>query len=229
MRNPFLVLLLLSVAVVSCKKDVEETVMNDTKSVWIKDLAGDTGASMGDGADGKEKRPFYTFLFNLKNQQQIWIRNAADSVKWLKTTSWDLAFTGPYNSEVYVNKGSYEYNPGYGGPATSAVAMVDQPYDKVNEAPSDETFVASGINKIGWAASDNAAGWYFYSLSTHLMQPIKSRTYILKLPDGKFAKLELQSVYLGNPPSVTDLNWPAPYLSFRYYVQEDGSRNLRTN
>jgi hypothetical protein len=45
---------------------------------------------------------------------------------------------------------------------------------------------------------------------------------------GKYARLELINVYKGNPPVVTDLFWPAPYFTFRYFVQEDGSRNLQT-
>lgn len=212
----------------SCKKEANTATLQDSVSVLVEDLAGDTGASMGDGADGKEKRPFYIFLFRLKDQKQIWIRNAADSAQWLKTLEWDLAFTGPYNSEVYVNNGSYTYNPGFGGTAKSAVVMIDKPYAEVNEAPDDAVFAASKINKIGWAATESSAGWFFYSLNTHIMQAIKNRTYIIQLPSGKFAKLELLNAYQGNPPVVTDMNWPAPYFTFRYYVQEDRSRNLRT-
>lgn len=212
----------------SCKKEEAIPSLYDGKSIVIEDLAGDTGASMNDGADGKEKRPFYIFLFRLKDQRQIWIRNAADSAQWLKTNDWDLAFTGPYNSEVFVNNGNHEYNPGFGGPSSAAVVMVDQPYAQVNEASGDAAFANSNINKIGAAESSGAAGWFTYNTSTHLMQAIKSRAYIIQLPDGKYAKLELLNVYKGNPPVVTDMHWPAPYFTFRYYVQEDGSKNLRT-
>ena len=220
--------LLCAVMALSCKKDDAAPSLEDSKSTVIYDLAGDTGASMGDGAEGKENRPFYIFLFRFKDQKQIWIRNAADSVQWLKTKEWDLAFTGPYNSEVYVNDGTYQYNPGYGGEDRSAVVKVDKPYSQVTEAPVNATFDASDITKIGWAATDNSPGWFFYSLNSHIMQAIKNRTYIIRLPDRKFAKLELVNAYQGNPPAVTDMNWPAPYFTFRYYVQEDGSTNLDT-
>jgi hypothetical protein len=211
----------------SCTKDAQEDPA-DTKSTWVRDLAGDTGASMSDGTDGKEKRPFYIFLLRLKDQKQTWIRTAADSAQYLQTADWDLAFTGPYNSEVYVNNGSYTGNPGYGGPAASAIVKQDKPYAQVTEAPSDEIFSQSSIRKIGQAESENAAGWFTYNMTTHLVKAIKSRTYLIKTPSGKFAKLELINVYKGNPPVVTDLYWPAPYLTFRYFVQEDGSRNLNT-
>ena len=91
----------------SCKKEEIIETLHDGKSTVIEDLAGDTGASMGDGADGKEKRPFYIFLFRLKDQKQIWIRNAADSAQWSKTLEWDLAFTCSYNSEVYKQRQLY--------------------------------------------------------------------------------------------------------------------------
>lgn len=228
-RNKYVCLVIVSFLLLfSCKKEEKVPSLQDGKSTIIEDLAGDTGASMNDGADGKEKRPFYIFLFRLKDQKQIWIRNAADSVQWLKTKGWDLAFTGPYNSEVYINKGSYLYNPGFGGPAESAVLMIDKPYAEVREAPADVSFSASEINKIGWTTSASPHGWFTYNSNTHLMQSIKSRTYVIQLPDKKYAKLELLNAYKGNPPGVTDLNWPAPYFTFRYFVQQDGSRNLAT-
>lgn len=212
----------------SCKKNNDQQADNDSKSVVIKDLTGDTGASMDAGVDGKEQRPFRVFLFNLENQQQIWLRTAADSTQWLKTGDWDLAFTGIYNSEIYVNNGNNAGNPGFGGPARAAVVMVDRPYAQVTEAPGDADFAASTIKNIGWETGGNLSGWFNYNAGTHLVQPIKNRTFILKLPDGKYAKLELQNVYKGNPPVVTDLYWPAPYFTFRYFVQDNGSRDLKT-
>ncbi|MFW0717629.1 HmuY family protein [Pedobacter sp. N23S346] len=214
----------------SCTKDELEPneVLQDGNSTVISDLAGDTQAAMGNATPGKEVRAFYTFLFRFKDQKQIWIRTRADSAQWLKTKDWDLAFTGPYNSEVYVNDKDYQFNPGYGGVAESAVVMLDRNYDAVNQAPTDQLFNASTITKIGWASSASANGWFFYSLNTHIMQAIPGRTYAIRLPDGKYAKLQLINAYKGNPPSVTDLNWPAPYYTFKYYVQQDGTKNLQT-
>lgn len=214
----------------ACTKEEEEGqyALEDGKSTVIYDLAGDTGASMGN-TDGKEPRPFNTFLFRLRDQKQIWIKTKDDSLRWLKSADWDLAFTGPYNSEIYVNNASRNLNPGYGGEAdNTAVVMVEQAYDFVNEAVSDEMFSKSEVNKIGWAGSGESPGWFYYSLTTHIMQAIPNRTYILRLQDGKYAKLQLVNAYKGNPPAVTDLNWPAPYYTFRYYIQEDGSKNLKT-
>lgn len=226
------ILLLLQLCIMaSCSSD-EQTDFNnlqDGKSTVIEDLAGDTGAAMGDGTDGKEERPFHTFLFRFSDKRQLWLHTAADSLQYMKTNNWDIAFTGPYNSEVYLNNANYLYNPGFEGPAiNTAVIMLDQAYENVTQAPSDDEFNDSDITKIGWASSASSAGWFFYSLETHIMQAIPNRTYALRLPDGKYAKLQLINAYKGNPPAVTDLNWPAPYFTFRYFVQEDGSKNLNT-
>lgn len=230
-RRLFLGIPLLLMMLVACSKDEDVTPsLEDGKSTVVYDLAGDTDASIGDGADGKEQRPFYTFLFRFSDKRQIWIRTAADSAQWLQTNDWDIAFTGSYNSELYLNNANYQFNPGYGGPATNtAVMKYDQTYASVTTAPPDEEFDASEITKIGWASSGSTDGWFNYSLSTHLVTPIRNRVYVLRLPDGKYAKLEVLSPYQGNPPTVTDANWPAPYFTFRYYVQQDGSKDLNTN
>jgi len=222
---------LLLLTLVSCGKDKDYTIgLEDGKSTLIKDLAGDTDAAMGEGTEGKEQRPFFIFLFRFKDQKQIWVKTKADSAQLLKTKYWDIAFTVPYNSEIYLNYSQHEYNPGYGGQANNtAVVLLRQAYHSVTIAPSDEEFNKSEVNKIGWAATDGSDGWFRYSLSTHIMQALPNRTYAIRLPDGKYAKLQLINAYKGNPAAVTNLNWPAPYYTFKYYLQQDGSKNLNTN
>lgn len=230
-RFLWLVGLLLLFSLTSCGKDEDwRPFYEDGKSTVIYDLAGDTEASMADGVEGKEQRNFHIFLFRFKDNRQIWIKNATDSAQWLQTKDWDIAFTGPYNSEVYVNNALHPFNPGYGGNAEhTAVVLIQRPYETVTAAPSDEEFDASDVNKIGWASSENSNGWFRYSLQTHIMQALPNRTYVMRLPDGKYAKLQLINAYKGNPEAVTNMNWPAPYYTFRYYVQQDGSRNLDTS
>lgn len=213
----------------SCKKDEH----NDTKtnyedgvSTVVYDLAGDTEASVADGVEGKERRPFRSFYFKLSTRLQSWDSSAAN----VQSNSWDLAFTGVYNALVYVNNGTEAGGPGYGGSGQGLIVAVDSPYSKVTTAPSPETMKANNLKFVGWDGYPQAynTGWYFYSLNTHLAIPIKNRTFVILTADGRYAKLELINVYQGNPPAVTDLYWPAPYFTFRYYVQEDGSRNLQT-
>ncbi|MBW1655673.1 HmuY family protein [Flavobacterium quisquiliarum] len=226
-----LIPLLATVLLTSCSSNEEDNsaTLVDGKSTVITDLAGDTGASMGGNTDGKEQRGFHTFLFRFSDKKQIWLHTKADSLQYMKTTDWDIAFTGPYNSEVYVNNSKYQYNPGFEGPAqNTAVVLLNEDYRNVTQAPADADFNTSEITKIGWASSASSAGWFYYSLSSHIMQSIPNRTYAIRLPNGKFAKLQLVNAYKGNPPAVTDLNWPAPYFTFRYYVQNDGTKNLNT-
>lgn len=98
----------------------------------------------------------------------------------------------------------------------------------INQVPADGDFKQIKISDICWSNTDNSAGWYTNDLNTHIMKEIKNRTYIIKLNSGKYAKLEMVSIDKGNPPTFTDLYWPSPYLTFRYFVQEDGSKNLKT-
>jgi hypothetical protein len=220
--------LLIMVCIVSCKKEAGKASLEDGASTVMYDLAGDTGASMGGGVDGKQQRPFYPFLFRFSDSRQIWLKTAADSATYLRSTDWDLCFSDVYNSLVSCNGGSIVANPGYGGPGQSTgIVMIDKPYREVTQAPADDVFAAQAYSGTGWD-SGNGFGWFFYSLSNHLCTPIKNRTFVMRTALGKFAKFEILNIYQGNPPAVTDLNWPAPYFTFRYFVQEDGSRNLST-
>jgi hypothetical protein len=230
-KNVLWLLLILPMATVSCKKenvDPSEGLSDGTSTV-VKDLAGDTNAAMGD-EPGKEKRGFHIFLFRFSDQKQIWLRNAADSARYMQTGDWDIAFTGAYNSIVYINNAADERGPGYGGPGEGLIVSIDKSYDQVTEAPTKEEMETNNLTFAGWDGYPQGynRGWYFYDLTTHICKPLPNRTFVLLTSDGKYAKLQLVNVYKGNPPVVTDLNWPAPYLTFRYYVQQDGSRNLNT-
>ena len=216
---------LLLLTITGCKEKGNE-IVPDTKSRQITDLPGDIEASAG-GETGN--RPFFPLVFNLSNGSHYLLSTQADSVKYLQTELWDIAFTGVYNSDIYINNGKKTGNPGYGGPASrTAIVMIENAYDNVQQAPSDEVFNSSTIDKVGWSSGPGSPGWFYYSLDNHISVPIKNRTYVLRLANGKYAKLEMQNIYKNNPPVVTDLYWPAPYLSFRYYIQEDGSKNLTT-
>ncbi len=219
-----------SALLASCTKDGDDKpAPTGPPSTTISDLQADTGASVGDDAgEGKEKRPFYTLIFSFSTKQSRLIKTKADSAQYLKNADWDIAFTQEYNSYVVVNNGSYAGTPGAGGPGKGAMIIIEKPYDQVADAPSDEDFENKGVHGVGWD-SGNGYGWFFYSLSNHICVPIKNRTFVLRTADGKYAKLALLNIYKGNPPVVTDLFWPAPYLTFKYFVQTDGSRRLNTS
>lgn len=196
----------------SCTKEQVKPQLEDGSSTVVTDLPGDVGSTINTG--------FKTFYFSLSTSAKV------DSTA-KKTNSWDLSFAREYNSYVGINNGTNEASYGFGGSGRGALIAVNQAYDSVKEAPSDADFASKGVNSVGWDPG-NGSGWYFYDLKTHIAVPVKGRTYVLRTADGKYAKLELVSMYKGAPAVVTDLNWPSPYFTFRYYVQQDGSRNLST-
>jgi hypothetical protein len=191
---------------------------------------------------GKESGIYNMFLFRFRDQHQQFIRDAADSARYLKTDQWDLAFTENFNSLVWLNNGSYNKNPGYGSPLTrTALLPYHYGYDFMEEAPADQLFdaVQPSEMQIGYASEFGAGvnAWYEYSNTTHIAQPFPYRAFYLRLQridprtgqsSYRYGKLQLISMYKGAPETVTDLNWPSPYFNFRYFIQENGSRNLRT-
>jgi hypothetical protein len=199
-------------ALSSCTKEQVKPQLEDGSSTVVTDLPGDVGSTINTG--------FKTFYFSFNT-------NARVDTSQKKTVAWDISFAREYNSYVGVNSGSNLASHGYGGPGKGAMVIINQPYDQVKEAPADAEFANNGVTAVGWD-SGSGSGWYFYDLKTHIAVPVKNRTFVLRTADGKYAKLELLSMYKGAPAVVTDLNWPSPYFTFRYYVQQDGSRNLST-
>ena len=185
---------------------------------------------------GKETGKYSIFTFRFSDGRQQFIRDAADSSRYLPTADWDIAFTGDMNSHIWLNNAKYNLNPGFGGPITkSALIMYEYGYDFMNEAPEDEFFDNRPAEQAQISyTSQYGPGinpWYEYG-STFIAKPFPYRAYYLRLeqPDGsyRYGKLQLISMYKGAPEALTDRNWPSPYLTFRYFIQKDGSRNIRT-
>ncbi len=221
----FLIVAVLSVAglLAACSKhSVAANPLADGVSIVVTDLPGDTAAGTAMDSDSTllDFKPLY-FSFTSNGVFAV-----ADSGALLGR-GWDLAFTGPFNALVYANSSANMFSPGYGGAGKGAVIQVDSSYEQVTTAPSDAAFDASPVANIGWDAG-GGTGWFYYSLTNHICVPIPDRTFVLRTAAGKYAKLQLVNIYKGNPAVVTDLYWPAPYLTFRYYVQPDGGHDLRT-
>jgi hypothetical protein len=198
----------------SCTKEEVKPQLQDGKSTIVNDLPGDVGSTISTG--------FKTFYFSFST-------NAKVDTTQKKTSLWDISFAREYNSYVGINNGTNDESLGFGGTGKGNMVVLNKAYNQVTEAPADDVFTKTGITSAGWDnGSGDGEGWYFYDLKTHLAVPVKNRTYVLRAADGKYAKLEIVSMYKGAPAVVTDLNWPAPYFTFRYFVQQDGSRNLST-
>ncbi|ANI89498.1 hypothetical protein A9P82_09475 [Arachidicoccus ginsenosidimutans] len=196
------------------------------QGTYVYNLAGDTAASVGI-EEGKTQRAFYPLLFDFSTGESHLLKTAADSAQYV-TGNWDIAFTAQYNSIVIPNNGSYQNTLGYGGPGSFIIMAINTAFDKVTAAPSDDAMKAAAMQSIGWDQGDGQ-GWFYYSTNNHICVAVTDRTFIFKTSDGLYGKVEFISIYKDHPAVVTDLYWPAPYLSFRYFLQKDGSTNLTTS
>ena len=208
---------------------VDDYVSRDeaTGTLYIRDLPGSIGNTQASG---------HTPVFFSLGEHRI-INPYDNHGKLLelpeaeqKSNAWDVGFTGVYNSYITMNNGNEKDTPGYGGPGQGAIIVLDTPFDEVDEAPADEAFKAfmSEQTDVGWEDfPPGYKGWYFYSLQSHIMSPVSGITIVVRTAGGRYAKMEMKSLYLGTPENPT-VNTPAPYFNFRYYLQEDGSRDLST-
>jgi hypothetical protein len=205
----------------SCKKDnntdpstrtrISAYVEKDGRGiVYVTDLPGDTTATPGS--------PGKNIYFSLGANGTV------DSSKKL-TTSWDLAFTNIYNSYVTINNGTNPISPGYGGSAQGQLYIVNLPFDSVKTVPAGSAVNVNGSAGMDGYPSASWPGWYQYNPSTHLMTTIQGKTLVVKLAGGKYAKVEMTTLYKGNPASPS-ISTPVPYFTYRYWVQQDGSTNL---
>ncbi len=185
---------------------------------------------------GKPAGIYSIFLYRFSDGQQTFIRDHADSLRYLKTNEWDIAFTGDMNSTIYLNNGRSKIGPATGSPITkSSLWPYDYGYEFMNEAPDDSFFDNKPVDElqIGYASEFGPGinSWYEIG-STFIAKPYPYKAYYLRLEqeDGSFlyGKLQLISMYKGAPEVLTDRNWPSPYLTFRYFIQKDGSRNVKT-
>jgi hypothetical protein len=116
------------------------------------------------------------------------------------TSSWDIAFRA---TGIRV-KGEYRV---LGGALFDSLKVI-----------SDSGFAL--------AAGTLATPWYNYISATNTILPKDSTVILLKTSSGKYAKVEILSYYK-NRPLVPVSSDTARYYTFRYFVQPDGSRNLK--
>jgi len=180
-------------------------------TIYVTDLPGDTTATPG--APGKDL--YFSFTTN----------TTVDATQKL-TNNWDVAFVNIYNSYVTINNGTKQGTPGYGNSAVGALYIVNLPFDSVKTVPDAATVNVNGSAGMDGFPSASWPGWYQYNPSTHIMTVIQGKTFVIRLAGGKYAKLEMTTLYKGNPASPS-LTTPVPYFTVRYWVQQDGSTNLR--
>ncbi|WP_285008419.1 HmuY family protein [Pedobacter faecalis] len=158
----------------------------------------------------------------------------------VKTNEWDIAFTLANAANIYANTGQTTNTdaPYYQGAGRAVIAFVTQNFDDVTAPPADDQFdqtgkLAFGIRSSG--APEEPFFWanYMYDekgFATHSV-PYPNKTLIIKLTDGRYAKLQYQSNYKGgltNPTAADHIADKLGYCSFRYFISKAGSKDLTT-
>ena len=206
----FLGLVTLVIAGAACKKDNDNKTVSG-KATTVNDLPGDTAATPG----GPARTVYFSF-----------VTNATVDSSQKKTGNWDVAFTNIYNSYVTINNGTNPVSPGFGGTTQGALYIVNQPFDSVKVVPAASAVNVNGSAGMDGYPSSSWPGWYQYNMTTHILTTLPGKTLVIRMANGKYAKLEMISLYKGSPANPS-LSTPVPYLSFRYWVQQDGSTNLQ--
>lgn len=203
--------LVLAMVAVGCKKDKDNPNPNNTSATTVSDLPGDLTATPG----GSARNVYFSF-----------VTGAAVDSSQKKSANWDIAFTNIYNSYVTINNGTNTVSPGYGGTTQGMLWIVNKPFDSVTVVPAASEANVNGSAGMDGYPTSSWPGWYQYNMTTHILTTIAGKTLVIRMANGKYAKLEMKSLYKGAPANPT-ISTPVPYFTFRYWVQQDGSTNLK--
>ncbi|SHG43772.1 HmuY family protein [Pedobacter caeni] len=224
---------LIVLAMSSCKKDnpIAPGPVDEHNFVQLTNLKIDP--AIVEKSVGAKTDPLGLWYYSLDDQKVV----LADQAR---TDQWDFAFDCNRNM-ILVNNGKYKSNKVIyenGGKALFTISA--KLFEEVKEAPADDAVYNKTINYSGEYGADsyalngdldpNILGWvqsFEDGVLLKYVKAIKNRTIIFKTNKGKYAKLQIQSVYKDNPAKPTE-NSEKYYLNFRFFLQKDGSRNLNS-
>lgn len=130
-------------------------------------------------------KPIY---FNLGSQQTV----AAGS-------DWDIAFGGIANTVISSNSKSGTW-----------MKVLNVDYASIHSKPS----ISYDESESGNIASYEN-GWYIYNVRTHVVEPIRGKTFFIQTAKGKHYKLKMISIYKDAPEYPTSMD-KATFLTFQY-------------
>ena len=181
----------------------------------------------------------------VESSRRIYILFSLDAMKFVEAdkamaSDWDFCFFNQYGSVIYPNLGTTDNSdvPFYGGTGRVMMMYTGKSFDEVTTVPAGSEFDETG--KVGLHLKNNVeaennmqwAQWiYNENGSASHVVPFTNKTIILKLTDGRYAKLEYQSFYKGgllNPAVADYIPDKLGYASFRYYIAKKGSIDLTT-
>ena len=131
-------------------------------------------------------------------------------------TDWDIAFRG---TSIIVNGGiSLGTND---EPERTGDAGVYIFNGTMAEMVVVDTSLITQDSSEGYAiASGSGNGWYTYTgPPTYLISPTPGKILVFRTGDGKYAKMEILSYYLGAPENPDAFSDPSRYYTFNYVYQ----------
>ncbi len=176
------------------------------------------------------------FLFSLEENRIIPTQTE------FYTENWDIGFR-TFSSILHVNNAHDTLSDiVYQGPMVGQVlgALFDKSFEEVVLAPDpSENFYNKAMSPEGilnpnkewysWNGNLSNLGYLeLYSGAGANQHLIPNRTFVFRTNKGHYVKLQMLGIFKDSPPFPTKESIPY-YLSFRYFIQKDGSRNLDTS
>ena len=189
----------------NCKD--EEPSLLDIQSVSVEDLHAPQDGGQGQPISGAFTR--FDFETGLQTESD---------------TEWDIAFRG---TSIIVNGGtSLGTND---EPERTGDAGVYIYNGTMAEMVAVNTSLITQDSSEGYAiASGSGNGWYTYTgPPTYLISPTPGIILVFRTRDGKYAKMEILSYYLGAPENPDAFSDPSRYYTFNYvYQPNEGVTNF---
>lgn len=179
--------------------DDDDPVLLDTVSIAVEDLHAPQEGGQGQPISGL----FAKFDF------ESGLQTESDS-------EWDVAFRG---TTIIVNGGTSL------GSADEPERTGDAGVYIFNGTMAEMTAVETSLiiqdSADGYAiTSGSGNGWYTYAgAPTYLISPTPGKILVFRTRDGKYAKMEILSYYLGAPENPDAFSDPSRYYTFNYVYQ----------
>ena len=179
--------------------DDDDPVLLDTVSITVEDLHAPQEGGQGQPISGL----FAKFDF------ESGLQTESDS-------EWDVAFRG---TSIIVNGGTSLGSADEPERTGDAGAYIF--YGTMADMSAVETSLFSQDSSEGYAiATGSGNGWYTYAgPPTHLINPTPGKILVFRTRDGKYAKMEILSYYLGAPENPDAMSDPGRYYTFNYVYQ----------
>ena len=196
----FLILSIMLISFYNCEDDGPN--LQDIQSVTVEDLHAPQEGGQGQPISGQ----FTKFDFETGSETN-------------SETDWDIAFRG---TSIIVNGGiSLGTND---EPERTGDAGVYIFNGIMAEMVVVDTSLITQDSSEGYAiASGSGNGWYTYTgPPTYLISPTPGKILVFRTRDGKYAKMEILSYYLGAPENPDAFSDPSRYYTFNYVYQPNG-------